>query len=154
VWRTDGTVCGTHTVEVGAGEPFALEGIGADLVFGGYTLETGHEPHVYHNINSIARPSCEGVRVASQGDDLEVTEKILTPYPNPFTQTFTLRINGKEGEKAEVGVFTASGMPVDNFPDVKVNTEYENIGGKWQKGFYIVKVIKGDKIETYQVIKQ
>ena len=43
LWRTDGTVCGTSIVDVTAGSPYALEGLGNDLIFGGYILSTGHE---------------------------------------------------------------------------------------------------------------
>jgi hypothetical protein len=91
--------------------------------------------------------------MAVTNDEENTPEEVLTPYPNPFTESFTMKVKGQEGEKAQVAVFTGSGMPVENFDNIPVNSEHVRIGVTWQKGSYIIKVRTKDKVETYHVIK-
>jgi ELWxxDGT repeat protein len=156
LWRTDGTICHTQAVDVGAKSPYALGSIGNDLIFGGYTLKAGNEPHVFLNISYHALLDCPAasVQVTVSEERLKTSEEILTAYPNPFTESFTLKVNGKDGDRAEIAVYTGSGMPVEKIKNLRVNDETIKIGASWQRGSYIVKVITGNnKIETYHVIK-
>lgn len=155
LYRTDGTACGTTIVDVGAGSPFALEGIGNDLVFGGYKHETGTELYVYHNVNSIPGDECqESVLAAQLAGDNQKASKIMASYPNPFTDSFTLKVDGKEDDIAEVAVYTGSGLPVELLKDVAVNREHSNIGVHWPRGLYIIKVRTHSKVEVFQVLKE
>ena len=153
LYRTDGTACGTTPIDVGAEKPYALEAIGEDLVFGGYKHETGTELYVYHNVNSIPGNECDETVLASQ-QDVQSESKILSSYPNPFTESFTLKVDGKENERAEVAVFTASGFPVEVLNEISVNRVYRDIGAQWPRGLDIVKVRRRGRMETIQVFKE
>lgn len=78
----------------------------------------------------------------------------MTPYPNPFTNDFSLRVNGNDDEVADVGVYDISGLPIEKLNGIKTNTDHPNIGITWPKGMYIVKVYKGGKLSTHTVIKR
>jgi len=155
LWRTDGTLCGTARVDVGTGNPYALGVAGDDLVFGASLPATGNEPYVYHNINSLPGPVCQepSAQLAAATFENTTSEDIMTSYPNPFTDSFTMKVNGNDGDIAEVVIYRASGMPVEEIEHIPVNVEH-NFGGTWQKGFYIVKVKTGHKLETYHLIKE
>jgi hypothetical protein len=154
LYRTDGTLCGTMPIDVGAERPYALEAIGEDLIFGGYKHETGTELYVYHNVNSIPGQACEESVIASQSSGDDASSRIMTSYPNPFTDTFTFKVNGNEGDKAEIAVYTGSGFPVEQIKGVPVNREQLNIGAHWPRGLYIVKVRTQGKVQTLQVLKE
>lgn len=154
LWRTDGTVCGTSIVDVTAGSPYALEGLGNDLIFGGYVLVTGTELYTYHDVNSISGPTCpdEPSSLAdNQHDELE--NMTLAPYPNPFIDSFSLTVNGAETQTVHIAVYTASGYPVERMENLEINSTHR-IGASWQKGFYIIKVATADKLHTYHVVKK
>ena len=155
LWRTDGTICGTTRVDVGTSNPYALGAAGDDLVFGASLPATGNEPYVYHNINSILGSVCQepGTPLAAATFESTTSEDILTFYPNPFTASFTMRINGTDGDMAEVVILTGTGTPVDKIENVPANVELK-FGGIWQKGLYIIKVRIGHKLQTYHLVKK
>lgn len=99
-------------------------------------------------------PCGSTVALAREATTQEIKSDILTPYPNPFTAAFTLRINGADDEVSEVAVVTNTGMPVARFSNIKSNTDYDNIGEDWPKGIYIVKVIRGKEVSTHMVVKK
>jgi ELWxxDGT repeat protein len=144
LWRTDGTVCGTIQIPTGASGSFPIEPLGNNMIIG------SSEPRIYRNITEITSP-CAMESMTAMASEEEI---ILTPYPNPFVNDFTLRVNGLEDEKANVGVYTASGFPVESFEQVNVNTEYPGIGSAWPKGMYIVKVTRRGNITTHTVVKK
>jgi ELWxxDGT repeat protein len=145
IWRTDGTACGTTNIETGIGNTFVIEPVGNDMIIG------SHEPYVFPDITEVPSP-CSAPAIASSTAGHE--ESAITPYPNPFTSNFSLRINGNDEETADVGVYTATGMPVEKFEAIKVNTDYTNIGSQWPRGMYIVKVSKGGKLTSHTIIKK
>lgn len=156
IWRTDGTFCGTYKVYPGTSENFGLVARGNDLVFGGYTVKTGTEPHIYRNINLLrGTPACEEHSLAATVSALEPREEkqMELAYPNPFTTSFTFKLEDASAGDIEVGVFTIYGMPVETVKGIKANTPHD-LGASWPKGSYIIKVKKGDTMETYQVIKK
>ena len=151
--RSDGTACGTFAIETGVEFAYPLEGLGSTMIFGGSTPVTGMEPFVYYNIDAVPDPAgC--LTTARITNAISEVNEVLTPYPNPFAESFTMQVKGKEGEKAHVAIYSGSGMPIETFENIAVNTEHSNIGGTWQKGFYIVKVILGDQMLTYHVVKK
>jgi len=155
LWRTDGTPCGTSLVDVGAGTPYALEGNGDDLIFGGYKLETGQELYVYHNVNSIPGTPCEEATTFMATHANEVNQQeMLTAYPNPFAQSFMLNIGGKRDEKVSVAVFTIGGMPVERHDAIAADTGPIQLGAGWPEGHYIIKVQMANDVNTYHVLKE
>jgi ELWxxDGT repeat protein len=156
VWRTDGTLCGTYPVYPGTSQNYGLVALGNDLVFGGYTVKTGNEPYIYRNINELAgTPSCvEETSFTSMAAMESKEEKHAElAYPNPFTNSFTFKMENESSDDMEVGVFTIYGMPVENVKNIKSNTEYD-LGSNWPKGSYIIKVKTADKTITHQVMKK
>jgi ELWxxDGT repeat protein len=156
VWRTNGTACGTYPVYPGTRENFGLAALGNDLVLGGYTIKTGAEPYIYHNINALAgTPACideTSLTSIATTESNEEKHAELT-YPNPFTNSFTFRIDDESQHDIEVGVFTIYGMPVENVKSLKSSTDYE-LGSGWAKGSYIIKIKTAEKTITHQVMKK
>jgi ELWxxDGT repeat protein len=149
IWRTDGTPCGTEAMFIESGTAYMVEGMGSHLILAAAVASEGYEPHIYRNIPTES--PCSTVAMSSTTTDESV---VMTPYPNPFTNNFTLRVNGGEEEIAEVGVYTANGFPVEKFQSVKANTDYANIGQNWARGIYIVKVNKGGVLTSHTVVKE
>lgn len=144
------TDCGIVPVDDGTIYSYGIEAFGDHLMLAAGGNNVGIEPHIYYNIASTAETcTMESARVATTAE-----ESVFTPYPNPYTATFTMRIEGTEGEQADVQVFTGSGFPVENFSGITTNTDYENIGSTWPKGTYIVKVQKGKTVTSHRVVKK
>jgi ELWxxDGT repeat protein len=143
IWRTDGTECGTVPIFTGVGSSYPIAPLGNSLVMG------GKEPYILRNVGS-GTPCMGAATMASA----ETEEIIMTPYPNPFTNDFSLRVNGNDDEVADVGVYDISGLPIEKLNGIKTNTDHPNIGITWPKGMYIVKVYKGGKLSTHTVIKR
>ena len=154
LWRTDGTACGTTSVDVGASKVYPLEAVGDDLVFGGYKVETGLEPYAYHNVNSIPGPLCEDEMLAASHSSQGTQEEMLTAYPNPFVDSFSLKITGQTTRSLRVDVYTVGGMPVERLENVPAETASIQLGSHWQKGHYIIKVRTVEGVETYHVMKE
>lgn len=153
LWRTDGTPCGTTPVDVGASTPFALEGLGNDLVFGGYMPETGQELYVYHNVNAIPGPVCEEELFVAAHDAAN-QEETLTAYPNPFIESFELKVSSTINERLSLAVYTAGGMPVERIDDLAADAGLIRLGSAWHKGHYIIKVRTAERVDTYHVVKE
>lgn len=82
-----------------------------------------------------------------------LTKTSVTPYPNPFSNDYTLRVNSASDEAVEVVVTTPYGKVIETIKDLRTNVDYPNIGGSWRPGLYIMKVYRGDEITTLQLIK-
>jgi ELWxxDGT repeat protein len=151
LYRSDGTVCGTYKMPTGGLTQIGpIEGLGTSLIHSGFTQTIGQEPYVYRNVNSYGTPSCTSAARVSSAE----TNSVMTAYPNPYTQEFSLRVEGGEDELIDVAVFTGSGFPVESFRGLKANTDYEHIGANWPKGMYVVQVSKGGVTTVHRVIKK
>jgi ELWxxDGT repeat protein len=153
LYRTDGSDCGTFLVNTGLNKVQHLGGYGTSLLFGGEQPGSGVEPFIYRNINSLVTSPCTATTTdafASSTSDA----RIMTAYPNPYTDRFTLRVEGDENQTMNVAIYTNTGLPIETLQDLKVNTDYENIGTTWPKGIYIVKISKGDEVTTHMVVKK
>jgi hypothetical protein len=149
---TQVTDCGVAEINTGDQYVYNLEGFGDHLVYSAYSSATGVEPYIYYNIGNIS-PACttsESARIAGGSEN----ENVFTPWPNPYTADFTLRVDGAEGEQADVSVYNASGFPVDTFKGISTNTEYKNLGATWPKGIYLVKVFKQGVMTTHRLVKK
>jgi ELWxxDGT repeat protein len=152
MYRTDGYCA--EEVTTGVYGAYAMERLGTSLIFSGTSPVYGNEPYIYRNIPTQS-PCADGSTVAArQFAEAGQDKAIMTPYPNPFTQDFTMRIDGADRDVAEVSVFSTSGMPIEKFESVKTNTDYSNIGSTWPKGIYVVKVNKGGTLTTHMVVKK
>jgi hypothetical protein len=155
LWRTDGTACGTFKVSTGLQYAWPVEGVGTTLLFSAYRFNTGLEPNIYKNINSLVTSPCgTPTTAAREGTYESSTDAIITAYPNPYTQEFSLRFNAGETAVADIAVFTNTGFPVETFRGIHTNKDYEHLGATWPKGMYIVKVSMGGKLSTHMVVKK
>jgi ELWxxDGT repeat protein len=151
---TDGTPCGTRSVDIGVSYPYPIEALGNNLISGGSSYAVGNEPRVYNR--SLLPPSdCE--TIAAQSGEVTVIgiegDELLNSYPNPFKSDFNFRINGKDNEPVQVSVFTLTGTAVEEQPDLFTNTDYR-LGSTWPAGMYILKVNNSGKILTQKMIKK
>lgn len=144
------TACGIKDVPTGTSRAWPMAGLGNDLVFANYGDGIGVEPYAYHNIYLISE-DCN-----ASGDAARVASNDMTfkPYPNPYTNSFTMFLEGEEGSTADVSVFNSSGMPVEKFENIEFNIDHTNVGEGWPKGIYLVKVTKDGVTTTHRVIKK
>jgi ELWxxDGT repeat protein len=143
------TSCGIIDIPTGTNRVWPMASLGTDLIFADNQGGVGVEPHIYRNIAAISE-NCQGASDAR----IATTESVFTPYPNPYTTEFTMRIEGNEGEQAEVAVFNGSGMPVETFRNIDANFDYTNVGATWPKGIYVVKVNRGGVVTTHRLVKK
>jgi len=125
-----------------------IEAFGDHLIYRGYRDNIGYEPFIFRNINA-STDNCASFAAATS-----TREKSLKPWPNPYTNEFSIRVNGNENDVFDVQVFTHSGLPIESFKGLKANTDYEHIGATWSRGMYIVKLIRGNDVETNIVVKE
>jgi ELWxxDGT repeat protein len=144
------TACGIKDIDVG-GFAFPLATLNGDLVFGGDEQWTGVEPYVYRNLVAISEDcgAGGGTTMAAARE-----ESNFTAYPNPYVADFTMNIEGKDGEQADVMIYNSTGYPVETFRGINVNSDYPNIGASWPKGIYFVKVYRAGKLYTQQIVKK
>jgi ELWxxDGT repeat protein len=150
-WRTDGTPCGTFMVNAGTRRTYTMQGLGTSLIFSAETASSGVEPYIYRNINSYVTENC-GATLAMRAPAEE--QSILTAYPNPYTQEFTIRFNGAENDEADIAVYSATGLPVEMIKGLQANKDHDHIGAAWPKGMYIVKISYGGEVHNYTIIKK
>jgi hypothetical protein len=131
------TACGIKDIDVG-GYAYPLGSLGDDLIFGGEGVNIGVEPFVYHNIPAISE-DCNATGFAAVTS--QEPKSIFSAFPNPTVTDFAIRVEGQEGELADVMVYDATGLPVETFRAISVNTEFR-AGSSWPRGFYYVKVYK------------
>lgn len=151
LWRTDGTECGTFTIDIGSRGASPIMAIGETLVFGSYDEQAGFEPHAYDLAGAPESPC--GMLAA---DDVPLgveTQKMSYGYPNPFTNDFALRIDGTEDDRAMVEVFTLHGTPVEDVGEIALNTEHR-IGQSWAPGVYLLQIFLGDKLTRHVLVKK
>ncbi|HEY0744470.1 MAG TPA: T9SS type A sorting domain-containing protein, partial [Chryseosolibacter sp.] len=133
---------------------YPMESIGSHLIFGSSTGWTWREPYVYPNISDVPDPAGCDSNLQFSALLMEDAPALITPYPNPFASEFSIRINGKEDERADVAVFTSFGNPIETMKDLKANTEYRNLGREWNKGMYLIKVSMNGETKNYTVLKE
>jgi ELWxxDGT repeat protein len=150
LWRTDGTSCGTFFVDTHIPYTHEMQGLGTSLVFGGDVPDSGVEPYIYRNINSQITDNCASALAAEPSE----SRAVMTAYPNPSQDEFTLNFAGNENETADVVVFSSTGMPIEKLRDIKANTDYDHIGAKWPKGIYLVKISVAGKVTNHTIVKE
>lgn len=157
LYRSDGTACGTFSVDLqGIGGPFHLGAVGKNVLFSGYDFMVGVEPYAYNTL--LAPPSpCEETQAASFDLNQPVMsggeEGAISRHPNPFKNDFVVRVNGNENDEALLEVFSINGKAVDRLDNLKCNTDY-NVGASWPSGIYVLKAHTGGKLLVQKIIKQ
>jgi ELWxxDGT repeat protein len=88
---------------------------------------------------------------------LSIEEDLLKTscaYPNPFTDSFLLRINTRASyQHAEVSVFRPTGKALENIGSLSTNTNH-SLGSDWPAGMYIVQVKTAKTVFVQKVVKK
>jgi hypothetical protein len=138
---------------------------------GGFSWSTGnvfHTPQIASNTYFYAEPSLNGCTTAvrtpvlarilncrlangetdnSDGEVVELTEIL----PNPSETNFNLIVHSIEEKTITISVMDINGQVVQ---EGKTNTNEPYIfGDEFSAGVYVVKVINGEDIKTYKVMK-
>lgn len=147
LWRSDGTDCGTYTIDT-PGKPYPVGINGTNLLFGAETTMFGREPH---RLSVLALPDSPcGTSMALQPSIVQL--KATEYSPNPFTEKVTLRITAAAAP-ATIVVKTFTGDIIHTLHDVRGDTDYE-LGQNWPRGLYVVNVVVDGKSESFRLIKK
>lgn len=149
LWRTDGTTCGTFKIELGSRGASPIVALGDILIFGSYGEEVGVEPHAYYTADAPESPCARVVAASAES----AAEAKTSPYPNPFINEMTIRIEGDPSEIARVRAFTFYGKPVGEPIELEANVDHR-IGQTWPRGMYVLQVIRGQQVERLVVVKE
>jgi ELWxxDGT repeat protein len=157
LFRSDGTACGSFILNTGVSGSSPMIGLNQLLIFRGTKEPYGTELFSYNTVTGPQSPcgtmismnsaSAESLMMASP------QEEFVSQAPNPFSNDFSLQINGDDGEVAQVNVFTVSGYNVESVVDLPCNTKH-SLGSAWPTGLYILKVNRRGNISTQKIIKK
>jgi ELWxxDGT repeat protein len=142
IWRTDGTACGTFRV--------AYKSMPTNLILAGDKLFlTGNIDLAGRELlrleeSEIIPPACLSSAKESEQEIVDLTDPDNTSihvvqYPNPFSITFSLRVNGKENIMYSVKAITMNGAELEQHHDLITNVDYA-IGADWKPGLYLLKI--------------
>lgn len=70
--------------------------------------------------------------------------------PNPSTQYFTIKLQSRINERAQLEVFDAAGRPV-YLTEGSANQTYR-FGGGFTSGSYFLRVTQGEKVQVFKLI--
>lgn len=109
---------------------------------------------------SLANPVAKSVTAKSSKSEAEISSEIDSNgtmiYPNPASDILTVVTSVEKTSNVSIILYNLSGQSV-------VSKEFPNIEGQFQQsidlntiasGTYIVKINKGDKVETLHFIKK
>ena len=108
------------------------------------------EPFIYHDISLLPAPACDPAMDAVANS----ARTTFTPYPNPFTDEFTIRVEGEEDATVSIAVKSLQGLSVETLTGLKTNIDYEHMGGHWPKGILIVTVVMNNGSTSHRIIKK
>ena len=75
----------------------------------------------------------------------------INTFPNPFTNEFTLKVEGGTNEKIEILIVDAAARIV--YQRVGTTNNNYKLGNNFVRGLYIIKVIQGNTVRTLKLIK-
>ncbi|HVD97319.1 MAG TPA: T9SS type A sorting domain-containing protein, partial [Cytophagaceae bacterium] len=90
-------------------------------------------------------------RTGAGENDLEIVADIIDILPNPSETNFNLIVHSQQDKTIEIIVTDINGQIVQQGTS-KTNEPYL-FGNDFSAGVYVVKVINGEKIKTYKVVK-
>jgi hypothetical protein len=154
LYVSDGTVCGSHVVDLGLRAGSEVEAINSKIVFAGYRKDVGEEPFAYATSNDPGSACDEVIHATALAGTQAIggNENDVQSYPNPFKDELKFRVNGAENESVQVSVFTITGASVQSLRNIKCNEDHI-IGESWPAGLYVMKIRKGNEMLTHKVVK-
>jgi hypothetical protein len=85
-------------------------------------------------------------------EEVYVSDKSVSGYPNPFNSNLTVRVDGDENETYTLNVISAKGEKISQTLNLKCNKDYM-IGDNWRSGMYVLQIAQNNKLTTKKVIK-
>jgi hypothetical protein len=83
--------------------------------------------------------------------DFSREESVLL-YPNPFTGAVTVKVVSATSDKVQLKISTGKGQEIYN-GEHAVNEEVR-LGQEYAEGIYYLKVITGDEVYIYKIVKE
>jgi ELWxxDGT repeat protein len=142
VWRSDGTVSGTYPIQF-QGWPYDLETSGDYVYLAGRADKEGSELFV---IEESASVSAASEVVIAEVVNTE-SDNLVTNFPTPFTDGFTLHVAGDERSLFKMEVLSVDGKLIQQ-DELACNTEHRITTTAWMEGLYLMKIrtTRGDII--------
>lgn len=150
LWRTDGTECGTFSLNTPE-YPYPLVLNGTQLIFGAYTPRFGREPHRLSLLDVPSSPCAKDASLALSSRPVEV--KLVEYGPNPFTEKVTIKINDVSTGNVSIAIKAFTGEIVHKVDYLNVDGEYV-IGENWPKGLYVVDISINGKSQSFRLLKK
>ena len=97
-------------------------------------------------VNNVNTTDANGVDTRNQNKAFNINT-----FPNPFTNEFTLKVEGGNSEKLEILVMDAAGRTV--YQSIGTTDNKYKLGNNFVRGLYIIKVIQGNAVRTLKLIK-
>ena len=79
--------------------------------------------------------------------------QVLSAYPNPFTNNFSVRFQGDDEDLSHVRAYTLYGKPVEDVGELRSNTDHL-LGQSWAPGVYVLQVARRGEVRRYVVVKE
>lgn len=149
IWRSDGTASGTYQIHF-QGRPELLETSGDYVYLAGRADKEGSELFV---IEESATVSSTNAPMLVEVSNAKMREDVVTSFPSPFTNGFTVRVATEENSSFQLEVFSLDGKRIKQ-AELASNTPHHIPAHAWQNGVYLMKIqtSKGGII-TRKVVK-
>ncbi|HMI07277.1 MAG TPA: T9SS type A sorting domain-containing protein [Flavobacterium sp.] len=128
----------------------------------GYSLHAGYSVCVQLETTGRFSPSGNACTITSPAlrtgnpDAFADTPSLFKAiaYPNPFSDHFSVDLNNKGNEAAELKVYDLMGLQLENKMVPANESEINALGQNWKPGVYSVIINIGNDIRTLKVIKK
>jgi parallel beta-helix repeat protein len=105
-----------------------------------------------YRINNLTVAKSTNTNTVGLSTPLSLSETFKAScYPNPTTTDFGLKIEGGSNEKVEIIVANAEGHIV--YKTIGTSNKIYRFGYDLVRGFYIIKVVQGNLVQTLKIIK-
>ncbi|MGV3556650.1 putative Ig domain-containing protein, partial [Larkinella arboricola] len=85
--------------------------------------------------------------------DAEAEEMQVIYYPNPFQESFTLQVQGRNKGKLPVFIHDAYGRLLFTLEDLTQTEQLIQSGKQWPAGLYILQLGEGKRARRYRLVK-
>jgi ELWxxDGT repeat protein len=147
VWRSDGTISGTYQIQF-QGWAYDLETSGNYVYLAGRADKEGSELFV---IEESASVSSAGTFVVADVANAE-SDNLVTSFPTPFADGFTLHVAGDERSVFKVEVLSVDGKLIQQ-DELPCNRPHQIKTTSWMDGLYLLKIRTARRDIIRKVVK-